>query len=530
MSETGRVEELKPAVQYMSEIQNILGEVLWHSVTVDHTIESVSKQHRDELLKQAKKHLHHLKKFGHFSTQPRLLEVAAYAHVSGYMLAEAKDWQVTLSDCSVETLALGARHAKQLGLGIDRVRRAAVDFHDLPFDDGEFDIVYIASALHHTLRWQTVLKELMRVLASDGILILQNEPINRDFCFYGFETNRPGEYRPVEAELDRQGILQTVAQPYPGSRPEALFGMVENQNMPITEIMKVIKSQGAIEQLDIDFNICMSSFEKKILKVARDEAVLARHIQQELSSRLDTARKCADDVDTALGKRLPTALEVEVFSHKAAKEIVSLPDKSSEDYRIALANLFGGAIKIVARKTGAHSDSGSSRSSIYLSDKRKGVDIAFPPRLTQVLERTEDLVPDIQTASTSELEEYFTNDDWTFGENEELAYRFVVLKGLKGRVTLRPHVAGGRIVILVRIWADPSVTPFRVALYADDQEVSGADVYQVESFLLSSELSITETVPNLSLRVKSVAMEEKELSDVPPVTVGAIRIVSITED
>ena len=85
-------------------------------------------------------------------------------------------------------------------------------------------------------------------------------------------------------------------------------------------------------------------------------------------------------------------------------------------------------------------------------------------------------------------------------------------------------------MILVRIWADPSVTPFRVALYADDQEVSGADVYQVESFLLSSELSITETVPNLSLRVKSVAMEEKELSDVPPVTVGAIRIVSITED
>jgi len=530
VSETGRVEEQKPAVQYMSEIQNILGEVLWHSVTVDHTIESVSKQHRDEFLKQAKKRLPHLKKFGHASRQPRLLEVAAYAHVSGYMLAEAKDWQVTLSDCSVETLALGARRAQQLGLDIDRVRRAAVDFHDLPFEDGAFDVVYIASALHHTLRWQTVLRELMRVLATDGILILQNEPINRDFCFYGFETNRPGEYRPIEAELDRQGILQTVAQPYPGSRPEALFGMVENQNMPIKEILNIIESQGAIEQLDIDFDICMSPFEKKILKVKRDELVLAGHIQQELASRLEAARKCADAIDTALGKRLPSTLEIEVFARKAAKQIVALPDKSGEDYRIALANLFGGAIKVVARKTAAHSGSDTGRSSVYFSDNRKGVDIAFPPRLTRVLERTEDLVPDIQAASTSELEEYFNSDDWTFGENEELANRFVVLKDFAGRVILRPHDAGGRIVILVRIWADPSAGPFRVALHADDREVSGADVYQVESFLLSAELSTDGAAPDLSIRVKSVAAADKALTDVPPVTVGAVRIVSITEN
>lgn len=530
MSELGSVEDLKFTAEYMSEIQNILGEVLWHSMTVDDTIESVSIEHRDELLRQAKKHLNHLNKWGHLSTKPRLLEVAAYAHVSGYMLAEKNGWQVTLSDCSVETLSLGASHAKQLGLNTDQVRRAGVDFHDLPFESGEFDIVYIASALHHTSRWKCVLKELMRVLSPGGILILQNEPVNRDFCFYAFETNRPGEYRPIEAELDRQGILQTIAQPYPGSRPEALFGMVENQNMPITDILDTIEKNGKVEQLDIDSSICMSSFEKFFLKLPQDETVLFTHIQQELLSRLGEAKKLISDIDVAIGIRLPNIHEVEVFSRKAAKKIISLPDKSSSKYKIALANLFGGAIKVVAKKTESNEVSGSNRAELYFSGTRKDVEIAFPPRLTHVLERTEDLLPDIQASSPSELEEYFSSDEWSFGEDKELGYCFVVLRDLKGKVKLRPHLASGHMVVLFRVWADPSLTPFRVSLYADEQEMSGFDVYQVESFLLNAEIPVNEITPNLSLRINSVGTKKQELDRVPPVTVGAVRVALIIKD
>ena len=159
------------------------------------------------------------------------------------IFAQQYDWDITLSDISVQTLALGARQAQMNGLDPDQARRVAIDFHDLPFPDGAFDIVYIASALHHTRRWQMVLKELQRVTAPNGLLILQNEPCRRFFCFYKFPTNRPEKYRPIEVELKQQGIIKTIAEPFPGSCPETLFGMIENQKMPLPEILQILSSE-----------------------------------------------------------------------------------------------------------------------------------------------------------------------------------------------------------------------------------------------------------------------------------------------
>jgi hypothetical protein len=60
-----------------------------------------------------------------------------------------------------------------------------------------------------------------------GLVLLQNEPVLREFCFYKFRTNRIESLTPFEKKLDELGIIDTVAQPYLGSRPESMFGMVE---------------------------------------------------------------------------------------------------------------------------------------------------------------------------------------------------------------------------------------------------------------------------------------------------------------
>ena len=90
---------------------NILGEVLWHAVTLDPSIMAVSQAHQREIVNYA---THYLPDFE--TTPIRFLEVAAYAHISGYLLAQQYNWDVTLSDISVHTLALGAQQAQLNGL------------------------------------------------------------------------------------------------------------------------------------------------------------------------------------------------------------------------------------------------------------------------------------------------------------------------------------------------------------------------------------------------------------------------------
>ena len=85
---------------------NILGEVLWHTANKDDSILQISHNHAYEVLEYAKRFLP-----DRVEAPLRFLEVAAYAHISGYLLAQRHGWNSTLSDISVETLALGAKFA-----------------------------------------------------------------------------------------------------------------------------------------------------------------------------------------------------------------------------------------------------------------------------------------------------------------------------------------------------------------------------------------------------------------------------------
>lgn len=500
-------------------VLNILGEVLWHSATSDASIVQVSEEHMYKLLDFANEYLSS-------RSSPRFLEVAAYAHITGYLLAKQFGWVSTLTDISVETLALGQSHAKKLGLDTSSVRRVAADFHDLPFNDREFDIVYISSALHHTLRWQTVLSELFRVTNDGGIIILQNEPCQRQFCLYKFPTNRPESFRDPEIELDRLGILKTIAEPYPGSRPESLFGMIENQNMPLEDIRMILYENGTIESLEIDSSICLSPLDREILSAPRHEAALARKISNELNHRIRSVHNTMTPTDIALGIALPSDQEIVELSARTATSLVALPTAKGLDYDCAVASIFGGSITAVTRRIAANSVSTHSVGLRYCNGERKGVTLGFPPALNSIVNGAIDLVPDIQTAKQEEISSHFPANQWSLGSNSDL--RYLVLSAKVGQIIINRPDRIGCFVVLLRAYGAPTKGAFRLGLCVDGIEVAGVDVHQPDSFLLRAEFLGGETMPTISLLTSPLDCNYAE--GPPPVTLAAVRVVAIGQD
>jgi SAM-dependent methyltransferase len=501
-------------MQIDDDFINVLGEVLWHSATLDSSIEATSRDHMTRILANVQTR----------SSRTTFLEVAAYAHVTGYMLAAERGWKVTLTDISADTLMLGQRLASSMGISQDDdVRRVAVDFHELPFFDEEFDVVYISSALHHTLRWKDVLSELLRVTKKDGVLMLQNEPCEREFCFYRFPTNRPDSFRRSESELDRLGILRTVAEPYPGSRPESLFGMIENQRMPLDDITSMLEEHGVIESLEIDSTSCISDFDKDILAMPRDSHILAPMIVNGLTDRVDLVSRSLDAVDAQIGISLPNQSDIERLSVGSADKIASLPDTLSPEYPAELAKIFGGAITAVVRRTSGSGSQLSRGELRYFGGERNGVVVAFPPRLDRMLSDTTDLLPDIQRDAPELIGRHFPDPDWVL-DSSHGDLRYLVLRSPAGRILLG-QTSAGPTAALVRVYGAPTQGPFRVGLRIDDSELCGVNVFQAESFLLRAVLPGEIPASGFSVNVTAISGEAMEL--LPPVTIAAARIVSV---
>src|SRR5262249_39329672 len=130
-------------------------------------------------------------------------------------------------------------------------RLVAADFHDLPLSGRQFDVVFVASSLHHTRAPDRVLREIWRVLRPGGLVLVQNEPCARLACFHRFRSNRPDGYTALERFLDDQGLLRTVSSPFPGSRPEELFGMVENDRIPVELFRDELRAGGEILEWEL---------------------------------------------------------------------------------------------------------------------------------------------------------------------------------------------------------------------------------------------------------------------------------------
>ena len=475
----------------------VLGEFAWHSLTLDPRLTEVSAEHFQVVARV-------IADAGLQPRDARVLEVAAYAHTTGYMLNQRLGATVDLFDISPSTLRLGRRMARARGLPVDGTTCVAGDFHDLPYADDAFDFVYICSALHHTWRWRRVLDEMLRVLAPGGVLLLENEPCRRRFCHYRFRTNRNDAYGALEEALDSQGILRTVGEPFPGTRPEKLFGMVENQTIPIEALCGMLARRCVPLSVTADCGACMAGLEREMVARRLDRETGTRWLVSEMSRRVDAAAGAMSAEDHGMGFGLPSRAEIEALCVGAMEALAKLPsDEGSADFRIGLAELFGASVRIAVRKRGARRSAASNR---FLHDypMRDDVVCAFPPQLARLLDAHGAVLPDLQSASQNAIESAFPAEDWTLSTSVEGVRALLPSTTRPGfRVPVKEP---GRLLVLLRCYVQVDVKPFRLMLCAGEEELAAFDAWRSDSFLLTAIVDCPNAAP-LHLSVSTRALD-----------------------
>lgn len=381
-----------------------LGEILWHSVVYDSTIETVSARHAEQML--ALISAYNLTSVG----RPiRILELGAYAHFGvsitcSRLPGQAVGWT---HDISPSSLRVGASEASSRNL--PAVTPVAGDFHDLPFSDNFFDLVFCASCVHHTYRPERVLSELMRVVRPGGIVRLQNEPTSREFCFYQFRGNRPELRTEFEKQLEKLGMTWTISSPFPGSRPEALFGMIENDFIPLNLYIRALTNKGRIDSLDLIPQV--SNFEKQLLALKTSDN-LVENIEAEISKHFKAASESRTMIDDLLGFNLPNADQIWRMSHQVTERLREIATLTGEERTRAEAKLFGATLRATAIKGGDLATASEPMARSLAIEHGVWVDETKVPTIK--LDLSHPMLPAIENGSKEEVEGVYPTKDWIY--------------------------------------------------------------------------------------------------------------------
>lgn len=472
-----------------------LGEIAWHSIVVDERIDEITIQHYEKILKD----LTEWKRSS--GEQPiRFIEVCSYAHYSGQLLAEREGLEVTLNDISANALRLGDKRAKQAGVRASACLVAA-DYHDLPFSSNYFDIVYIASALHHTWSPTKALNECLRILKPGGLFILENEPCKREFCFYTYRSNRAESFSPLEQHLHKNGLLRIISAPFFGSRPEDLFGMIENDRIPLSDYTTTMDECLDLISCDLDVDVCMDTIDRRILeRRSWEETKLAESIAEELESEIENAGPLLTARERALGFGFPDGEEISAMSKKVARLVRKLPtDATSAAYRLELANLFGAAIRAVGQKR--PSDDSVSRRLFRRSLVEK--DGVFHDTLHSgpvALNPDQVLMPHIQEGVEKELYRWFYKSDWELYTGADGVVS-LLNRSREGRVSL-PKRRSDAVLVLRLYTVEIAEEIFTVQLRFGDQLIDKRTIAKSETHLFRA--LIGSDIEEISLSVEGV--------------------------
>ena len=494
----------------VEEYRALVGECAWHSLTVDPNLEQVSAAHYHYVLSALDDHGRRSRANG-----MKVLEVASYAHTTGYRLQQELGCEVTLFDISAKALQLGKRMADTAGLAACP-QLVAGDFHALPFESNSFDLVYISSAIHHTWKYEMVISELQRVLAPGGLLLILNEPCHRLCSFYGFRTNRPANFTKFERVLNDLEVLRTFAEPYLGSRPETLFGMIENQTIPLRRLLDLLNSTTKIIELVLTPEDCMGGLENSwVDNRSKGFEDLSRTIELALAERHAEAMKHFDDVAEGMEFRLPLLDQLQPFARRLAQALCSLPPVSDQEaFRTALSEIFGAAVQIVAEKPYRQFD----RPDHTLNDRferKDDVIYAFDDRIRRVLLNDCSLLPDIQVANEDEIANFFPTDHWQYTARDTEGGRPIITLGLKsqpGRFQIPG--CGHKLLLVLRYYCIvPEHGDVRVRIQHLDRQLYLQRIWQSESLLCVALLPPTNDIIVLDLFREVLAPNgERELN------------------
>lgn len=117
--------------------------------------------------RQVSNHAEKLLKLVDFKAGQKYLDVGCGNGVAPIHLAKKYHLDVTGIDVDPEQIRLAEEHSQSLA----NAHFLAIDGTQLPFEDGEFDIVFTNKVTHHIPNWKDALAEMVRVLKPNGYLI-----------------------------------------------------------------------------------------------------------------------------------------------------------------------------------------------------------------------------------------------------------------------------------------------------------------------------------------------------------------------
>lgn len=279
--------------------------------------------------------------------EPRILELGAYHHHSAQLAASRLGGTAVTHDISAASVLLGQQRALNAGIHVENLAVAG-DFHALPFADGAFDLVFIASAIHHTYRPWLVMQEMIRVTRPGGVIHVENEPITRSACMFQFRGNRPENFTPYEAELERLGLTYTVSSPFPGTRAELLFGMIENDRIPLHLYEDTLRPAGRVIDWTYKDEVPFGEFEAWLM-----QGRSAQEISDKLTAMLQEAELRFGPDDVACGFNLPGPDQIWPLAYRIAHETPAARKNLKARAELLGSSLRATIIKSGRGKTGA---------------------------------------------------------------------------------------------------------------------------------------------------------------------------------
>ena len=108
-------------------------------------------------------------------TKGRILDIGTGSGRLAIELAKTKgtDFRITGLDISGDMLELAKENAKKAGVA-DRIEFVLGTAADLPFTDGEFDLVMSYASLHHWIKPEDVFSECQRVAGETGAIMVRD--------------------------------------------------------------------------------------------------------------------------------------------------------------------------------------------------------------------------------------------------------------------------------------------------------------------------------------------------------------------
>ncbi len=103
----------------------------------------------------------------------KVLDAGTTARIPILICQRCPQWQITAIDLAQFMLQIGTKNVKEAGLE-QQITLELIDAKQLPYSDGQFDMVISNSLIHHLPDPLPFLKELKRILKPNGAILIRD--------------------------------------------------------------------------------------------------------------------------------------------------------------------------------------------------------------------------------------------------------------------------------------------------------------------------------------------------------------------